>query len=165
VAVTIEVQAPLFVFRQWHRHRTQAYNELSLRYKELPGELFYVPALDIIGAQSTDNKQGRSLAEHAIDRSAEQAEVARFHDSALALYHGLLRSGWPRELARGVLPLNTYSRMFATASLLNWLRFLGLREDSHAQYEIRVYAEALAMLLGAVVPETMALYREAKAAA
>lgn len=167
VAVTFEVKAPVFVFRQWHRHRTQSYNELSLRYKELQGEEFYVPEVDVIGVQSATNKQVRSL---DLPLSQDRRDglnltrnlVHKHHQDAFALYKYLLQCGWPRELARGVLPFNTYSHMFATANLLNWLRFLTLRDDEHAQHEIRVYAEAIATLLGAVVPETMALYRASR---
>lgn len=166
VACTFEVKAPIFVFRQWHRHRTQSYNELSLRYKELPSEHFYIPAVETIGVPDPRNKQARiftelSDAEHTAI-NVQRGLVADHHAAALRLYQQLLQLGWPRELARGVLPFNTYSEMHTTGNLLNFIKFLNLRADSHAQYEIRVYAEAMATLLTEVVPETMALWREAR---
>lgn len=149
VTLTIEVQAPILVFRQWHRHRTQSYNEMSARYTELP-ELFYLPDPKLIGKQSTTNKQGRTfdLTEgETRARVSEVAEVGRVNRRAFALYRDLIAAGWPKELARSHLPVSTYSRMFATMNLLNAFRFLTLRADPHAQYEIRVYAEALLQLL------------------
>lgn len=148
VTLTIEVQAPIFVFRQWHRHRTQSYNELSARYTELP-ELFYVPDPSLVGTQSKTNKQGRDFkAEEEVLLRAYQAERIHEHNTrAFVLYRELLAEGWPRELARSHLPVSTYSRMFATMNLLNAFRFLTLRKAKDAQYEIRVYAEALWTLL------------------
>ena len=147
--LTVEVQAPILVFRQWHRHRTQSYNEMSARYTELP-ELFYLPDHVIIGKQSTTNKQGRTLdlpPGEELDRMYEVDRVKEHNTRAFALYRDLIAAGWPKELARSHLPVSTYSRMFATMNLLNAFRFLTLRNDPHAQYEIRVYAEALTQLL------------------
>lgn len=155
VTLTFEVAAPMFVFRQWHRHRTWSFNEVSARYTELP-DTVYVPDSAFIGKQSTVNKQGRDLApDFAPDRfkRLDMVERVRFHhESAFVLYRDILAAGWPRELARTVLPVATYSRMFATVSLLNLFRFLTLRLDGHAQYEIRVYAEALRDLARTVAP-------------
>ena len=150
VTFTFEVMAPIFVFRQWHRHRTWSFNELSARYKELP-ELYYVPAPQHIGKQFKDNKQMRDMlpslssiyASGLIDETCKKA----FH-----AYKDLLEEDVPREVARGVLPLNTYSHMFATVNLLNLLKFLTLRSDIHAQYEIRVYADAMKELIMPIVP-------------
>lgn len=147
--LTIEVQAPILVFRQWHRHRTQSYNELSARYTELP-ELFYVPDPELIGKQSTTNKQGREFnltEEEQYTRHIECGMVRAQNEQAFTLYRELIEAGWPKELARSHLPVSTYSRMFATMNLLNAFRFLTLRADEHAQYEIRVYAQALLKLL------------------
>lgn len=149
VTFTFEVMAPIFVLRQWHRHRTWSYNELSARYRELP-ELFYVPAADKIGQQAAKNKQGREDSEQ--DRADDIARVVAHCERAFYEYGRLLAAGWPRELARIVLPLNTYSHMFATVNLLNLLKFLTLRCDAHAQYEIRMYAEALRTLAYEVAP-------------
>ena len=158
VSVTFEVKAPIFVFRQWHRHRTQSYNELSARYKELPEE-FYVPELEQITAQSTDNKQMRT------DEQNPNAEliaegIALQNSSSFAMYHDLLKAECPRELARSVLPVGTYSHMFATANLNNWFRFLGERLHTHAQYEIRVYAEEILKSLESIVPVSVGAFRK-----
>lgn len=153
VALTFEVKAPIFVFRQWHRHRTQSYNELSARYRELPEE-FYVPSSDVVGVQSTDNKQGRSLegADLSGLRQAETELLVAQCEGSFEIYRQLLSTGWPRELARSVLPVNTYSHMFVSMNLLNLFRFLTLRDDAHAQYEIRIYAHALRALARSVAP-------------
>lgn len=155
VTLTFEVKAPIFVFRQWHRHRTWSYNELSARYRELSEE-FYVPDAALIGEQSTSNKQMRVFDHGEADPlPARVDEVLLVRDQcegAFRLYRQLLASGWPRELARSVLPVNTYSHMFATVNLLNLFRFLTLREHEHAQHEIRVYAVAMRELARIVAP-------------
>lgn len=162
VTFTFEVKAPIFVFRQWHRHRTWSFNELSARYRELPGE-FYIPKVQQIGLQSADNKQARVITQNQADELIEMRErEARWLrekcDEAVSNYRQLLASGWPRELARSVLPLNTYSHMFATVDLLNLMKFLTLRTHEHAQYEIRVYAEAMRELAKTVVPICIAAW-------
>lgn len=146
VTLTFEVHAPIFVFRQWHRHRTWSFNEVSARYTELP-EQFYVPAADNLQPQSTDNKQGRAGNFDDDGMIADLINTMRdSNKGAFAAYHELLSCGVARELARSVLPVSTYSTMFATVNLLNLFRFLTLRRDPHAQYEIRVYADAMADL-------------------
>lgn len=157
-AVTIEVKAPIFVFRQWHRHRTQSYNELSARYKELPEE-FYVPELDQITTQSTDNKQMRT---DEINPSAGsiQSMIRQQNTTSFNAYHQMLKVGCPREIARSVLPVGTYSHMFASANLNNWFRFLGERLHPHAQYEIRVYAEALLELIEPLYPVAVGAFKK-----
>ena len=162
VTLTFEVRAPIFVFRQWHRHRTWSYNELSARYRELPEEV-YLPDPDQIGYQSSSNKQMRDIVtwETPEKRKAREHEVELVKaqcTSAFMLYRDLLAKGWPRELARSVLPVNTYSHMFATVNLLNLFRFLGLRLHAHAQHEIRVYAEAMATLAQTVAPVSVAAF-------
>lgn len=152
VTFTFEVKAPIFVLRQWHRHRTWSYNELSARYKELPTE-FYVPEQHLIGVQSETDKQARIIGGESIySREEELFAVRMANESAFLLYQNLLKAGWPRELARTVLPVATYSHMFATVNLLNLFRFLTLRIDPHAQYEIRVYADAMLELIKPIVP-------------
>jgi len=163
-AATFEVKAPIFVFRQWHRHRTQSYNEVSARYTELPEEV-YIPSVEVIGKQSKINKQARDFIANITDeeRRAREEEIQRIQEfvhQAFELYYWLLGRGWPRELARGYLPLATYSKMSATANLWNWMRFLSERLHPHAQYEIRVYAEAIASMLDVLYPTAMAAFRE-----
>lgn len=155
VTFTFEVKAPIFVFRQWHRHRTWSFSELSARYKELPEE-FYLPAPDLIGKQSASTKQARDLTPlDPADLAKVQHQITLAHftmSDSFRRYKELLASGWPRELARSVLPVATYSHMFATVNLLNLMKFLTLRCDSHAQYEIRVYADAMRELARVVAP-------------
>lgn len=151
VTFTFEVKAPIFVFRQWHRHRTWSFNEISARYAELPEE-FYVPELDKITTQSVNNKQQRT--DNLNDNAFSIREtIAVTCQKAFEQYQKLLDYGCPRELARGVLPVNTYSKMFATVDLHNLLGFIRLRDHSHAQYEIQVYAQAMLELIRPIVPE------------
>jgi thymidylate synthase (FAD) len=114
---TFEIKCPIFVARQWHRHRTWAYNEVSARYTELPEE-FYVPALEHITTQSKDNKQARTSEQHF------EADDIAYHiheqcKDAFSNYKFILEKGCPRELARTVLPLATYTRFFGTVNLHN----------------------------------------------
>lgn len=137
-------------YRQWHRHRTQAYSEQSARYGELP-EIFYVPAVEDLRVQHLTEKQQSSSHVHpeaemwieAIDQQCR---------AAFNLYKQMLENGVAREMARIVLPLNTYSRMFCTVNLHNLFHFIQLRADEHAQKQIQVYAEAMLELIANVVP-------------
>ena len=164
VTFTFEIKAPIFVVRQWHRHRTWSFNELSARYRELPEE-FYVPAPGKVGIQSKDNKQGREIitSRNGEEWGAVVADAIRKGcENAFVRYQRLLADGVPRELARSVLPVATYSHMFATVDLLNLLKFLTLRCDAHAQYEIRVYAEAMRELIQPIVPVSVAAWQKAR---
>lgn len=158
VEFQFEIMAPIFVLRQWHRHRTWSYNELSARYRELP-QKFYLPSIDTIGSQSKDNKQARDLSNSNFDRTLEISALKVQCESAFDCYHKLLRLGWPRELARSVLPLNTYSHMFAKVDLHNLLHFISLRSHSHAQWEMQQYAKALLDLISDIVPITVKYWR------
>ncbi len=150
VQFTFEIKAPIFVFRQWQRHRTWSYNEVSARYTELPEE-FYVPEVKQITTQSTSNKQMRTAEPHP--RAEEFRTLMNVECSnAFMLYKILITEGCPRELARAVLPTATYSRMFASVDLHNLFHFLRLRLHDHAQYEIRVYAEAIYKIIEQIVP-------------
>ena len=156
--ICFEVKAPIFVFRQWHRHRTQSYNELSARYRELPEE-FYIPELEQITTQSTDNKQMRTKEQHP--EAAEIAiEIVGANRASFQVYKQLIRQGAPRELARSVLPVGTYSHMFATANLFNWYRFCKERSHEHAQYEIQVFSNAVLKFLDGIAPIATAVFRE-----
>lgn len=167
VVLTFEVKAPIFVIRQWHRHRTQSYNEVSARYTELPDE-FYVPVPEDIGVPHPTNKQARivgdELTDEQRDAAATSASIIRGAcTGAFEVYHALLARGVPRELARGVLPVNTYSRMFTTVNLHNLFRFLRERLSPGAQLEIRRYAEALLTITEQVAPVAVAAFREIQA--
>jgi len=155
---TFDVKAPIFVFRQWHRHRTWSFNEISARYAELPEE-FYVPELEQITTQSASNKQMRTAEQN---QSAEEIRrtISVAGQVAFADYKRMIALGCPREIARSVLPVGTYSHMFATCDLHNLFHFLKLRLHSHAQYEIRVYADAMLELIEPIVPISVAAFRE-----
>jgi len=159
VTLTFDVKAPIFVLRQWMRHRTWSFNELSARYRELPAE-FYVPELAQITTQSTDNKQMRTTEQNPYAGHIQAGINTQCHE-AFWQYEELLEKGCPRELARGVLPVNTYSHMFGTVNLHNLFRFLGERLHPHAQYEIRVYAEAMLELIRPIAPVAVAAFEEA----
>lgn len=149
---TFEVKAPIFVFRQWHRHRTWSYNELSARYAPMQEE-FYIPDSDKIGVQSKDNKQVRELSDKKTPEPfTTQSIMYNVADIAFRSYQQMLSAGVPRELARTVLPLSIYSRMFATVDLHNLIHFFRLRIHPHAQWEIQQYALALLELITPVVP-------------
>ena len=157
VTFTFDVKAPIFVFRQWHRHRTWSFNEVSARYAELPEE-FYVPALEQITTQSVSNKQMRTAQQH--EHAKDWSMLIRAHcEGSFGLYRSMLADGVPRELARGVLPVNTYSHMFATVDMHNLFHFLRLRLHAHAQYEIRVYAEAMLSLIEPVAPVAVEAFK------
>lgn len=159
VTFTFEVKAPIFVLRQWHRHRTWSYNELSARYRELPEE-FYVPKEGAIGTQSKNNKQGRDLDGNSFTTGWGLGIYKAAAKRSFQSYRDLLEGGWPRELARSVLPVSTYSHMFATVNLLNLMKFLTLREHEHAQYEIRQYAGAMRVLAQTVAPVCIKTFME-----
>lgn len=151
VQFTFEIKAPIFVFRQWHRHRTWSYNEVSARYSELP-EDFYVPNHGKVGLQSRTNKQARVIGEGPRDAGLFNEALRQHSEEGFRQYRVALSAGIPRELARCFLGVNTYSRMFASVDLHNLFHFLRLRLHEHAQFEIRVYAEALLQLVTPIVP-------------
>jgi thymidylate synthase (FAD) len=158
VVFTFEIKAPIFVFRQWHRHRTWSYSEISARYTQLD-EGFYVPLPEHITTQSTSNKQMRTTEQHPT-----AAALQRLIDVSCRLafkeYKMLIDEGCPRELARSVLPVAAYSRMFATVDFHNLMHFLRLRLHEHSQYEIRVYAEAIVQAIWPVVPVSLEAFME-----
>lgn len=159
---TFDVKCPLFVARQWMRHRTWSYNEVSARYSQLPAEM-YVPDPNVLGVQSKDNKQMRDISEEMTDEQWASAVMASetisaANQNAYDIYQNLIDNGVPRELARGVLPMNTYTHFFATVDLHNLMHFLRLRLHEHAQYEIRVYAEAMLELVRPAVPASVAAF-------
>lgn len=137
-----QVKAPIFVARQWMRHRSGVFNEFSGRYSEFPDE-YYIPAIDRIQVQSTFNKQGSSDRLPVETAEAIQCEIDNQCQEAYASYQRLLVTGFTRELARIVLPVNFYTVFRWRVNLHNLFHFLRLREDPHAQYEIQVYANAI----------------------
>lgn len=155
----IEVQAPIFVFREWHRHRTQSYNELSARYTPLP-DINYIPAIDRLQISGGKNKQaqGSQLVTNAIATNF-QVDLEELYIKVESLYQEALKNGIPKELARLVIPVGRYSRMRASANLRNWLGFLTLRMDEAAQWEIRQYANEVGNLIEQSFPRTWSLFK------
>ena len=168
--MTIEVKAPIFIFRQWHRHRTQSYNEASGRYCELATEN-YMPTLSRLmsGADknnTSNNKQAGSVkdSEGLTELRAKDFQVllkVQYEDFEYK-YKQALDHGIPKELARIGMPVGRYSQMRATANLRNWLAFLTLRMDPHAQWEIRQFANAVAKVIEQEFPRTYSLFTENK---
>ena len=150
---------PIFVARQWVRHRTANINEYSLRYSEARDE-FYFPDPEHIQFQSALNKQGRSgevpleLKQKVLDYFKEISE------RSFTMYQELNEAGIARELARSLLPVNIYTEWYWKNDLHNLLHFIGLRSDSHAQYEIRVYSDAMAVSVKAVAPFAWEAYQD-----
>ncbi len=165
--MVIEVQAPIFVFREWHRHRTQSYNEMSARYSPLP-DLNYVPTKERLFLTSTKNKQAGVLkgADELTEEDGQDFidELREEYLRQELFYQKWLKKGVPKELARIDLPVGRYSRMRAATNLRNWLAFMTLRADPAAQYEIRMYAEIVGRIVEATFPRTYALYRAGQGA-
>lgn len=161
----IEVKAPIFVFREWHRHRTQSYNEMSARYIPLPDEN-YIPSIErlMTGANTaTANKQAQgSGGLTQIQAEIWRGKLARSYEYAQEAYEHGLRVGIPKELARLSVPVARYSRMRASASLRNWMAFLTLRSHPSAQWEIREYADAVGTLIEERFPQTWKLFKQEK---
>ena len=158
--VTVEVQAPIMVFREWHRHRTQSYNEHSARYSQLPN-LHYLPEPSRVRGQSKTNKQGTGPEELPPEVVAEflrrvEEEQQRVYET----YQWALDHGVAKEVARINTPVSRYSKMRASANLLNWLRFLELRMGEAAQWEIRQYANAVGEIVKGLFPRTWTLFQE-----
>lgn len=164
--LVIEVQAPIFVFREWHRHRTQSYNEMSARYVPLP-DVNYIPSVERLMVNAgTSNRQAGTVtgAESLTVEGAElfREALRRTYVEQEAMYRDALRIGIPKELARIHLPVGRYSRMRASANLRNWLAFLTLRMAPDAQWEIRQYANAVGALIAEEFPRTWELFTEAR---
>jgi len=157
----IEVYAPIFVFRQWHRHRTQSFNEQSARYSKMP-DVHYLPTSDRLTKQSKTNRQGSSeellpieVREGFLNAMKEQQDYI-FED-----YENFVKTHKvSKEIARLNCPVSRYSKMRAKTDLRNWLHFLGLRLHSHAQWEIRQYAQAVAEIIKELWPRTYELFEE-----
>jgi len=161
-----EIQAPIFVFREWHRHRTQSYNEMSARYTPLP-DVNYIPSMErlLAGVSKTNRQAGTVAGANTLDE--QHAEAFRMsckyaNDRAESLYRWALKVGVPKELARINLPVARYSRMRASANLRNWLAFLTLRSAPDAQWEIRQYADAVHRALAWSFPRTMEIFSSAQ---
>ena len=162
--IKYHVKLPIFVARQWIRHRTANVNEISARYSILDRE-FYLPAPEHLALQSTDNRQGRGAVLSGDEATTVLGLLRDDAERTYATYAHLLnedadpgRPALARELARINLTLNTYTQWYWKADLHNLLGFLALRADSHAQYEIRAYADAMLQTVAAWVPQTYAAF-------
>jgi thymidylate synthase (FAD) len=157
--ITLDIKLPIFVARQLVRHRTQSLNEVSGRYSVLPEE-FYVPDTEQICYQDANNKQGRAraldedLARHAASNMRAMGQDGFKH------YSWMLKQGISKETSRINLPLSTYTHWYATWDAHNLLHMLGLRLDSHAQWEIRVFAEAIAQIVKEWLPITWEAFED-----
>lgn len=158
-AMVFEVKAPIFVFREWHRHRTAKLNEMSGRYTELMEE-FYVPATDRVQAQSKSNKQGSGAPLPKELAGAFQARTIMKSQECFRGYRANLRDNVAKELARIALPVNTYSKMVWQCDLHNLLHFLKLRMAPQAQWEIRQYANLIGQQVEAAFPKVWAAFDE-----
>ena len=169
--IKYHVKLPIFVARQWIRHRTANVNEYSARYSILDRE-FYIPAPEHLAAQSLNNRQGRGdvlTGDEAADVLALlRDDAARNYDHYADMLNedaagnpvDPARQGLARELARMNLTLNTYTQWYWKTDLHNLFHFLSLRADAHAQYEIRVYAEAMLRTVEAWVPLACQAFRD-----
>ena len=162
--IKYHVKLPIFVARQWIRHRTANVNEISARYSILDRE-FYLPAPEHLALQSTDNRQGRGAVLSGDEATTVLGLLRDDAERTYATYAHLLnedadpgRPALARELVRINLTLNTYTQWYWKADLHNLLGFLALRADSHAQYEIRAYADAMLQTVAAWVPQTYAAF-------
>lgn len=160
--IKFHVKLPLFVARQWIRHRMANVNEYSARYSVLDKE-FYLPDIDHISAQSSTNRQGRG---EALSPETAQEVLSILQRDALQCYDDYEKMldpegmGVARELARVNLTLNTYTQWYWKVDLHNFMHFAALRADPHAQYEIRVYAQKMIDIFKAWVPLTAAAFEE-----
>ncbi len=169
--IKFHVKLPIFVARQWIRHRTANVNEYSARYSILDRE-FYIPAPEHLGAQAVSNRQGRGDLLEGEEAARVLALLRRDAETAYADYEEMLnvredgavidpsRQGLARELARMNLTLNYYTQWYWKIDLHNLLHFLSLRADPHAQHEIRVYAEAMLDVVKAWVPAVFEAFSE-----
>ena len=163
--IKLHVKLPMFIARQWIRHRTASINEYSARYSVLDKE-FYIPDAKDLAVQSLSNRQGRGEVLSEIDSNEALEMLKRDAEKCFDTYEYLLneksngdiidnnRDGLARELARINLTLNTYTQWYWKTNLHNLMNFIYLRADSHAQYEIRVYADIIYDIMKAWVPIT-----------
>jgi thymidylate synthase (FAD) len=166
--IKLHVKLPIFVARQWIRHRTANVNEYSARYSILDRE-FYIPAPEHLAAQAVNNRQGRGDVLQGAEANEVLEMLRRDSGRAFDSYAHMLnegedrdpdRRGLARELARMNLPANTYTQWYWKVDLHNLFHFLRLRADPHAQYEIRVYADAICELVKAWVPQAYSAFED-----
>jgi thymidylate synthase (FAD) len=149
IVFTFRIKAPIFVVRQWFRHRLASVNERSLRYSVFTDD-YYVP--DQARYQDEKNKQGSFLAHNHELSCFLRENIVNSTEESIKMYKNLLASGIAREQARIVLPVNIYTEFMWTVNLRSLMNFLTQRLDNHAQYEIREYANAISHIFGSKLP-------------
>lgn len=160
VILTFHAKMPIFVARQWVRHRTARLNEISGRYSVMKDE-FYVPDAEVIRRQSKTNRQGRDGEELPIEACRRVVDLlVKDQSTAYADYEGMLKDDIARELARINLPLSLYTEWYWQIDLHNLFHFIRLRADAHAQWEIQEFARALARCAKAVAPAAYDAFEE-----
>jgi thymidylate synthase (FAD) len=158
--IVFNIKLPIFVMRQFVRHRMQNLNEVSARYTELPEE-FYVPKA--WRKQSQTNKQGSSDEPFEVwNNEMFSSQVQEVCDTAYRQYRFMLEAGVSREMARMVLPVNIYTEIVCCWDMNNLLKFFALRDDAHAQAEIQEYAKPMKQIAAQLFPHVMLAYNEPK---
>jgi len=158
IEVWLEMKIPIFVARQFVRHRTVSINEVSARYVKLPEE-FYIPVPENVGIKAENNKQGRVLEENQ-QAANFCSNLYKSSQENYGLYEAAIDDGIPHELARCFLPLNIYTKWIWKQDLHNMMHFLKLRMHEHAQFESREYAKAIFKLLAVNLPSLMQMFLE-----
>lgn len=159
VQFTFHVSVPIFIARQWHRHRSWSYNEVSGRYSKLSNN-FYIPEYSRIQAQDGKNRQASAEQLDPETQYLAVKSIRRACEDAYRVYENLLDSGVSREIARIILPLNTYTEFYASVNLHNLFHFLGLRLENGAQSEIREYSKAIVDIIREIVPVSVRAWEE-----
>lgn len=158
VKLTLNVKLPIFIMRQYVRHRMQNLNEVSARYSQLPPE-FYIPS--VWRKQDVKNKQS-SVESKELNHEDHTNGLSSFCNAAYGEYERMLSYGVAREMARMILPINIYTEVYSTWDLKNLLHFIGLRDDAHAQAEIQEYGRAIKEICTDLFPWSMAAYEKYK---
>ena len=157
--LTVMAEVPIFVAREWHRHRTQAFNEVSGRYTEME-PVFYVPGEDRPLVQTGKAMDYRREPGNKHQRARSSAAHRMMAEDAWDGYQDMIDAGVAREVARNVLPVSLYTRFYATANLRNWLHFIALRTDPTALHEIQDAACQVADLIAWYWPVAWSAYEE-----
>ena len=152
IVFTFHVKAPLFVTRQWFRHRIGSFNEISQRYTEVKEEEFYVP--DNVRVNISEDRQKSVEVEDTALLESIRESIQKACEESYRVYKELLNKGVARELARVVLPLSTYTQFYWTVNARSLMNFLSLRADSHAQWEIQQYPLVIAEFFKETCPWT-----------
>jgi len=157
VVFKFHVKLPIFVARQWMRHRAGTFNEISARYSEMENQ-FYIPELTRMQKQSSENKQGSGEQLDYEYKKLCNSIIKRTCESSFKEYETLLKLGLSRELSRIVLPVNLYTEFYWKVDLRNLFNFISLRSDNHAQYEIKQYSDVILDKIKHFVPVAFESY-------